>query len=191
MTIPHWQVVFELSARQSVNHLTGALVILQTAHFFVLLSTMPCNFCSISGNQWCGVILVGIEIRLELLRQAVAGARGGLQTNFWFSMEMSAYPQTLPTLRSYGAPLPVPSLPSHLLWPFPFPQWPGSLYFSPLPRPDRKKLPLLLILRAAALGGHRAKLTDCKMALRVLCQLNHHRAIPWQLLTSSSLIQPM
>lgn len=46
---------------------------------------------------------MGTEIRLEVLRQAVVGAGGGLQTNFWFSMETSACPQTLPTLPSCGA----------------------------------------------------------------------------------------
>lgn len=51
ITVPHWQVVFELSVRNSVSHLTGVSVILQTAHFFVQLIAIPCDFYRISGNQ--------------------------------------------------------------------------------------------------------------------------------------------
>ena len=109
----------------------------------------------------------------------------------WKCLLVSRHCPPYPHMR---LPLPVPSLLSHLLWP---PQNPISpvarqLALSSPPQTRlRKKLPLLPILRAAVLGGHRAKPTGCEMALRVLCQLSRHRAILWQWLTSSSLIQPM
>lgn len=110
-------------------------------------------------------------------------------------MQVSACPQTLPTPPSYGASFasPISAQPPSLTTPKP--HSPSglavcTLLFS-LDRLRKKPLSLLPILRAAALGGHHVKLTDCETALRVLCQLSHHWAIPWQWLTSSSLIQTM
>jgi len=138
MIVPHTQVVFELSVRQSISCLTGALAILQTTHFCVLRSTIPCDFCRISGNQLCGVISVGTEIRLEVLRQAVGGVGGGLQANFWFSIEMSACPQTLPTLPSCRASFasPISAQPSSLATPKPHSPS-GLVACAFLPSPDQ------------------------------------------------------